>query len=621
MSLRGALGEPVQFSIGLDRRGRVRDAEEPTEEAVTDFRFGRFELDSRTRELRKDGVRLRLQEQPFAVLALMLEHPGELLTRDELRDQLWPEGTFVDFEHGLNAAIKRLRAVLGDNAERPRFVETLHRRGYRFIARVERMNGVSGSYEQAATIDTKHRLAVLPFTHLGEAPVPDSFASGLTEELITQLGRLCADRLGVIARSSCARVQRVDRTVREIADALRAHYIVEGTVRTEADRVRISAQLIEAHGETQLWADSFERPQAESLLVQAEVATRIVRAVAVELLPDRAPAPSSGTRHLEAQQNYLKGRYHWQRPGYDGLPECLMYFERAVTLDPGFAAAHAALARVTAAAADYHTNEPRAALDAAEASAIKALAIDPAAADAHLALAEVRRSRDWNWAGAERAYRRALAINPSHEGALRLYGLFLAARRQTGQAAALTDRACEIDPLCLVASTCAAWVRYVSGNYEEAIDRCLHTIDMEADFLPSHRLLAAAKLQVGDVDESVRHLDALPSIHHDPTTLAWLAHAVAVRGDGARATRILRELDEMSAVRYVSPYHRAIGWTGLGDLDVAFALLFRAYDERDPSLMHVASEPRFDVLRSDARYARVTNGLGLLLENAELPHV
>src|SRR5215467_11268218 len=195
--------------------------------AVTDFRFGRFEIDSRTRELRKDGVRLRLQEQPFALLALMLEHPGELLTRDELRDRLWPEGTFVDFEHGLNAAIKRLRSVLGDNAERPRFVETLHRRGYRFIAKVERVNG-HGSYEVAASTDARQRLAVLPFTTIEEATAPDSFAGGLTEELITQLGRLCSDRLGVVARSSATRVHRADRTAREIGSALRAKYLVEG---------------------------------------------------------------------------------------------------------------------------------------------------------------------------------------------------------------------------------------------------------------------------------------------------------------------------------------------------------------------------------------------------------
>ena len=223
---------------------------------VTDFRFGRFEIDSRTRELRKDGVRLRLQEQPFALLTLMLEHPGELLTREELRDRLWADGTFVDFEHGLNAAIKRLRAVLGDNAERPRFVETLHRRGYRFIAKVERVNGY-GAYEVPATGDDRHRLAVLPFTMLGELSVPESFASGLTEELVTQLGRIGSDRLGVIARSSATRVQRADRTAHEIGLALRAHYLLEGTVRTEANRVRITAQLIEARGETQLWAESY----------------------------------------------------------------------------------------------------------------------------------------------------------------------------------------------------------------------------------------------------------------------------------------------------------------------------------------------------------------------------
>jgi TolB-like protein/tetratricopeptide (TPR) repeat protein len=577
---------------------------------VTDFRFGRFELDSRTRELRKDGVRLRLQEQPFAVLALMLEHPGELLTRDEFRDRLWPEGTFVDFEHGLNAAVKRLRAVLGDNAERPRFVETLHRRGYRFISRVERLNDVSGSYEQASG-STKQRLAVLPFTHLGEAAVPESFAAGLTEELVTQLGRLCADRLGVIARSSCARVQRADRTVREIAEALHAHYIVEGTVRTEADRVRVTAQLIEAHGETQLWADSFDRPLTDCLLVQADVATKIVRSVAVELLPDRAPAPSSGTRHLEAHQNYLKARYHWQRPGVEGLPECQMYLERAVSLDPGFATAHAALARVTAASADYYASEPLAALDAAEASAARALAIDPTEAEAHIALAEVRRSRDWNWDGAEEAYRRALAINPSNEGALRLYGVFLAARHQMAQATAMTDRACEIDPLCLVTNTSAAWVRYVSGRYNEVIELCRHTIDMEASYVAPHRLLAAAMLQLGDVDGSVRYLEVSRFREHDPTTKSWFAHAAAVQGDRGRATKILGELDTLGRTQYISAYHRALGWTGLGDFDAAFALLCQACEERDPSLMHLASEPRFVALRSDTRYAALTARLGL----------
>jgi len=260
---------------------------------MTAFRFGRFEIDTRTHELHHAGVRLRLQEQPFALLALMLDHPGELLTRDALRERLWPGGTFVDFEHGLNAAIRRLRAVLGDNAECPRFVETVPRRGYRFIAKVESENG-SGAYQLKSTVENRVRLAVLPFSNLGEASVPESFASGLTEELITQLGRVFSDRLGIIARSSCNRFKPSDRTAGEIGAALNAQYLLEGTVRSGATGVRITAQLIETHGETQLWAESYDRPLTESLLIQEDVATQIVQQVAIELLPDRAATRSRG---------------------------------------------------------------------------------------------------------------------------------------------------------------------------------------------------------------------------------------------------------------------------------------------------------------------------------------
>ena len=582
---------------------------------MTDFRFGRFEIDSRTRELRKDGVRLRLQDQPFAVLALMLEHPGELLTREELRDRLWPDGTFVDFEHGLNAAVKRLRSVLGDNAERPRFVETLHRRGYRFIARVERVNA-SGIASLAGDECGKQRLAVLPFSHLGQASVPESFAGGLTEELMTQLGRLGSDRIGVIARSSCHRVQRADRTVREIGDALRAQFLVEGTVRTEADRVRITAQLIDARSETQLWADSYERPLSDSLLVQADVATQIVRAVAVELLPDRAPAPSVPTRHVDAYQSYLKGRYHWNRPGDEGVRDALAFYERAVQLDPDFASAHGALARANAAAAEYYVLEPLSALDAAEASAARALALEPADPEALVALAEVRRARDWNWDGAEEVFRRALTFNPSNEGARRLYGVMLAARHRHDAAAAMTDRAFELDPLCLTSSTSAAWIRYIAGHYDDVVERCRHTIDMDPGFVAPHRLLAAARLQMGDVNGCIQYLDSVPAVKTDPTSLAWLAHALGVRGDRDRAIDILCQLDELSQERYVSSYHRALAHTGLGDVDAAFTLLARACEQRDPSLMHLPSEPRFVRLRADARYAPLVGRLGLHLETA-----
>jgi len=577
---------------------------------MTDFRFGRFEIDSRTRELRKDGVRLRLQDQPFALLALMLEHPGELLTRDELRDRLWPQGTFVDFEHGLNAAIKRLRAVLGDNAERPRFVETLHRRGYRFIARVERVNG-HGSYEVATATDARQRLAVLPFTTLDEANGPGCFAGGLTEELITQLGRLCsADRLGVVARSSSNRVQRADRTAREIGAALRATYLVEGTVRREANRIRITAQLIEADTETQLWANSYDRAIADSLLVQSDVATQIVHAVAKELLPDYAPVAPRGTRNLDAQQAFLKGRYHWSRAGADGLAECLAFYQQAIGLDPHFADAHGALARATVSAAEYYMSEPKQAYEAAEAAAARALAIDPGQSEAYTALAEVRRGRDWNWEGADEAFRRALAINPSNEGARRLYGVFLASRGQMSQAAVMTDIACELDPLCLVSNTGAAWVRYVTGDYAEVIDRCRHTIDMAADFPAPHRLLAAAQIQLGDAKAAVRHLRGASGILDEPATLATLAHALGVAGDRTRALQAMDALIGMSRKQYVSRYYWALAWTGISEPDRALDLLTCACDERDPALMFVPTERRFEPLRRDPRYETIMTRLG-----------
>lgn len=374
--------------------------------------------------------------------------------------------------------------------------------------------------------------------------------------------------------------------------------------------MRITAQLIEAAGETQLWAESYDRPASDSLLVQCDVATQIVRAVAVELLPDRAPTASTGTRNLAAYQAYLKGRYHWHKPGAEGLRECLAFYQQALTLDPQFATAYGALARATTAAAEYYARNPRDAYDAAEAAASRALALDPAESDAYTALAEVRRGRDWNWDGADEAFRRALTINPSNEGARRLYGVFLASRGQTTQAAAMTDIACELDPLCLVSNTGAAWVRYVAGEYADTIDRCRHTIDMAADFPAPHRLLAAAYVQLGDARTGVRHLESATSIHGDPPTLACLAHAHAASGDRRRAMAVLKQLDDVAETRYVSPYHRALACTGIGDVDTAFALLSRACDERDPALMLLGSEPRFAPLRVDGRYTALANRLG-----------
>jgi TolB-like protein/DNA-binding winged helix-turn-helix (wHTH) protein/Tfp pilus assembly protein PilF len=583
------------------------------------FRFGRFELDGRARELRKDGVRLRLQGQPFEVLQRLLQRPGDMITREELRQQLWPEGTFVDFEHGLNAAVKRLRAALGDDAERPRFVETLPRRGYRFIGTVERaglddlphLSGFPEGRGGNGNAPQKRRLAVLPFTSLSGDATQEYFADGLREEMITQLGRLCAGRLGIIARTSSTLIQRTATRIRDIGDALRADYVVEGNVRRDGDRARITVQLIESRGETQLWAESYERHLSDCFQVQSEVATEIVHSLAVELLPVAAHAPQPGTRHVDAHQAYLKGRYHWNKPADQGIREAIAFFQQAVDLDGQFACAYAALGRAQVGAVNYLVLEPRATLENARRAATRALQLDPTESEAHLTLAEVERILEWDWSGAEKGYRTALAFNPSSVAVHRHYGLYLAARRRVAEASAATERAYDLDPLCLEVNTNAAWVRFVARDYPPAIERCRHTLDMDPGYVNARRLLAAALMEAGRIDEASAELEWLAADHIDPVSLAWLAHGFATKGDRARASGMLEQIERLAHERYVSAYHRAHPHLALDDREGALSLLALASEQRDPAIINLAVDPRFDGLASDRRYQALIGSLAL----------
>jgi len=507
------------------------------------IRFGVFEVDLRSGELRKRGIRIRLQDQSFQILALMLERPGDIVRREDLRQRLWPNGTFVDFEHSLNAAIKRLRAPLGDSADNPRFIETLHRRGYRFIAPVignarDVQNALS--LERPDATDQKVRLVVLPFSNLSLEPAQEYFSDGLTEEMIAQLGRLHPRRLGVIARSSSMLFKRAGKAVDGIGRELNVNYVLEGSVRREADRVRITAQLIEARGQTHLWADSYERPYEDTLAIQSEVASQIARALALELLPGETQTlERSGAPKSEAYHVYLKGRFHWNRPGDDGLEKAIEYYEQALALDPHFAEAHAALARAKVNRSESSDKPARVVLEEARRSALRALELDGQISEAHLALAEVRKRVDWDWAEAERTYRKALALNPSNEAAHRSYGVFLAAMGRHGEAIAETERAVELDPLCLTVNSSAAWARYAARQYDRVITWCRYTLEMEPQFVPARRLLAAAYVQTGCVQEAINELEeAIRTAGPEPLLLAWLAHAQAV--DGRRAASLSR---------------------------------------------------------------------------------
>src|SRR5213594_2647771 len=294
-------------------------------------RFGIFELDADAGELRKQGTRMKLQEQPLQMLQVLLQRPGEVVTREELQQKIWPSDTFVDFDHGINNAIKRLREALGDNTETPRYIETLPRRGYRFIGKIER---------EAPRFRS---LAVLPLENLSRDPEQEDFAEGLTEALITTLAKI--GELRVVSRTSVMQYKGVHKPLREIARELEVDFVVEGTVLRAGRRVRITAQLIDAPKEMHLWAESYEGGLRDVLTLQAEVARAIAREVQVKLTPEeRAHLAQVRRVDPEAYEAYLKGRYHWNRHSAEGFGKAVQYFQEAIAKDPTYAAAYTGLA-------------------------------------------------------------------------------------------------------------------------------------------------------------------------------------------------------------------------------------------------------------------------------------
>ena len=583
--------------------GRRVDNMEDTIQRTTSVRFASFELDVRSRELCHDGKRIRLQEQPFEILRLMLERPGDVVTREELQQRLWPDGTFVDYEHSLNAAVKRLRAALGDDADNPKFVETLPRRGYRFIAPLQRAESAHASRAGSGC----PRLAVLPFSDLSDEGAHEYFSDGLTEELIAQLGPRCRGRIAIIARVSSTAFKGTLQRASEIAAILRADYLLEGSVRRDGRRVRITVRLVEGATDAELWSDTHDRTIEDWLSVQAEVAAHVARSLMVEL----APAPVVQTPEPQAHQAYLKARYHWGRPGDEGYAEAMACLGKAIRHAPSYAPALGLLARVHVGAAEYYRDRPRTALLAARDAARRALALDPSNCEAHVVTADIDRMVDYNWNAAMTGYRAALSANPSSELAHRGYAYLLSVHGRYDAAMQAAEVARELDPLCLVPGITVAWTRYAAGRFAEAIAECRQTIEMRATYVPAWRLLGAARLQIGDVDGAVATFEeARRRAGQSPVVLSWLAHAYGVAGRRDDALALITSVRDNDH-DYVSPYHVAVAYVGIGSCDAAFVSLSQAYVDRDPALANIVVEPRFEPLRRDSRYVDLLKKMNL----------
>jgi TolB-like protein/DNA-binding winged helix-turn-helix (wHTH) protein/Tfp pilus assembly protein PilF len=626
---------------------------------LTRFQFGDSEIDLERYELRRNDRTLKLEKIPMELLVLLVQNRGRLITREEIAGKLWGGEVFVDTEHGINTAIRKIRMALDDDAEQPRFVETVVGKGYRFIMPVEAIaqSGNHGtptpalaesrgaplpkgavssraswlwllgiiaalimgiyalrwdSRHSAPTRQGKIVLAVLPFQNLSDDPAQEFFAEGMTEEMITQLGRLNPERLGVIARTSVMRFKRAERPLDLIRKELGTDYVLEGSVRREGGRVRITAQLIQVVDQTHLWADTFDRDLNDLLSIQREVSLAVARQIQVALPAGQMQGRTPPSLDPEAYELYLKGRYFWNKRSGESLETAVRHFEESVGRDPNYAPSHSGLADSYSALAYLNYLPPRAAFGQAQAAALKAVQIDDTLAEAHASLAYTRLYYDWNFPEAEREFKRALALNPNYASAHEWYGVFLMAMGRLDEAAAEFQLARQLDPLSLAISTNLGWHSYLARQYDQAEQQLRRTLEMDARFPTARLWLGRTYEQQKKYDQAIQEFTITTQrLVGSPVPPLSLAHAHALAGHAVETEKMSRELRQLAKKKYVPEYGFAAISTGLGRSEQALRELELAFQERSHWMIWMKLDPRLDRLRSDRRFQDLQRRVGL----------
>jgi TolB-like protein/DNA-binding winged helix-turn-helix (wHTH) protein/Tfp pilus assembly protein PilF len=619
-------------------------------------RFGVFEVDLQEGEVRRAGLRQKLGPQPFQVLQALLERPGELVTRDELRERLWADDTFVDYELALKKCVNRIREVLGDSAESPRFIETLPRRGYRFIAPIEQTVGASvagtptsfaGDHPIAvipareggigSTVPSRpHKvgrkpvilavlvaaigililvfvlrlhpftrtkaqgeeqsirsLAVLPLENLSGDPSEDYFADGLTDELITVLAQ--TSDLRVISRTSVMVFKNARKPVAEIARQLNVDGIVEGTVERSGNRVRITAQLIHASTDTHLWADSYERNLRDILSLQDEVARDITNKIEMRLIPaERARVSSFGPVDPQAYQSYLEGRYYWNMRTEEGLNKGIEYFRDAIEKDPQYALAYAGLAQSYITLEGYRIVPAKDAFPLARAAALKALQLNEKLGEAHSALAVVSAEYDTDAVTAEKEFKRAIELNSNYATAHQWYAEeVLSPAGRHKEAIAEMKRALELDPLSRAINTWYGAILYGAGQNDEAISQLQKAIEMDRNLPIAHLWLGRVYVEKKMLKEALAEFQSAATLSRgQPFYLASLGYGYAVSGQSSNAAKIATRLTHLSSHKYVPAYEMAALYGGLRNNDQTLQWLQRACE--DGACSGILSRVRYD---------------------------
>jgi TolB-like protein/DNA-binding winged helix-turn-helix (wHTH) protein/Flp pilus assembly protein TadD len=628
---------------------------DPRNPAPHVVRFGVFELDTQSGELHRHGLRIRLPDQSFQILRLLLSRPAQVVTREELRQALWTSETFVDFDVGLNSAVRKLREALDDSPENARFIETLPRRGYRFIAPVSprvdqaresqtatetatpsrrgmRAGWIAGGlllaaaivafgvvYARGGIVRQRARtaaapirsLVVLPFENQSGDAAQEYFAEAVTDALTTHLAQV--EGLDVISRTSARQYKRPNKRLPAIGSELNVDAVLEGAVARSGERVRVSAQLIHAATDRHVWAQNYDGELSHILTLQHRIASDVAAATGHKPAASATSRRARQTVHPEAHDAYLKGVKTLGSRRYEDFRTAVAYFEEAVARQPDFAEAHAALAQAQVQFLHAGPLSPRQTMPKAEAAARKALELDETLAIAHRALGMVLTFFHWKWDEGEKEFQLARELSGGSDEASAAANLSLIRNGRFAEALAEAERARARDPRSFGAQVNVASAYRAAGQHDRAIAELRRAVEMNREPSRAHFQLGVTYVAMGHIDDAIREFEAALGTPRERNAKveAYLGYGYAVRGRAPEARRILHALESLRREQYVSSFGMALIQDALGERARALAAFERAYEDRAVEFAQMSEYPAFKTIAPEPRFQALMRLVGL----------
>jgi TolB-like protein/DNA-binding winged helix-turn-helix (wHTH) protein/Tfp pilus assembly protein PilF len=617
-----------------------------------------IELDLHSGQLRHSGQIVKLERIPSVILTFLVEQSPKIVSREQIVERVWGKAVAFDSNNSINGAIRKIRKALRDDPERPRFIQTISGTGYRFIGKIPAppiehlalvpepapvevppppktkllpyrlligtclaATVVLGAYFVRSRAKAKPQpaasrtmLAVLPFANLTGIADQDYFSDGMTEEMITQVGRLDPQRLGVIARTSVAGYKSNPKSLDQVRAELGVQYVLEGSVRLGTDKVRVTAQLIQVKDQAHLWARAYDRDLKDVLTMQSEIAREIADEIELTLSDQKrlgaAHSAALSPKSLEAYEFYLRGRYFLNKRTPQGFQQAVDYFQRAIAKDPAYARSYAGLADSFALMSSYSIAPPKELIPKARAAALRALALDESEAEAHASLALIAQNYDWDWQTAGKEFRRAIQLDPNYATAHHWYAEHLGLQGQFDSAFAEMERARQLDPLSLIIATDYGALLYFSHQYDRAIRQLLGVLEMEPNFPRAH-IVIFAYVQRGRFAEALADIENWRRFDDAAWGRAMRVYIYTQMGESAKARQALQEVQQPSTGTPADPFLLFVAYLGTNDREKALFWLDKACAEHSPALTALKVDPLYDTLRADPRFQSQLARLGL----------